>query len=76
MTAILYRASVTLKGVRTDVVMYARVDLDAKYLECIKLGKFNNTLSKDKNYTGEMREFILQIGEKYESLNDNGLVWE
>ena len=40
------------------------------YLECIKLKKFNNTLLKDENYTGEIRELIPQIRENHESLND------
>ena len=38
--------------------------------------KFNNTLLKDENYTGEICELIPQIHEKYESLNDKRLVWE
>ena len=33
------------------------------YLECIKLKKFNNTLMKDENYAGEIRELISQIRE-------------
>ena len=40
------------------------------YLECIKLKKFNNTLLKDENYTGEIRKLIPQIRENHESLND------
>ena len=36
----------------------------------------NNTLLKDENYTGEIRELIHQISEKYESWNDKRLVWE
>ena len=38
--------------------------------------KFNNTLLKDENYTGEICELIPQIREKNESLNDKRLVWE
>ena len=38
--------------------------------------KFNNTLLKDENYTGEICKLIPQIREKYESLNDKRLVWE
>ena len=38
--------------------------------------KFNNTLLKDENYTGEICELIPRICEKYESLKDKRLVWE
>jgi len=38
--------------------------------------KFNNTLLKDENYTGEICELIPRIHEKYESLKDKRLAWE
>ena len=38
--------------------------------------EFSNTLLKDENYTGEIRELIHQISEKYESWNDKRLVGE
>ena len=37
---------------------------------------FNNTLLKDENCNGEIRELIHQISEKYESWNDKRLVWK
>ena len=40
------------------------------------LWKFNNTLLKDENYTGEICKLIPQIREKYESLKDKRLVWK
>ena len=38
--------------------------------------KFNDTILKDKNYTGEICELIPRIREKYESLKDKRLAWE
>ena len=38
--------------------------------------KFNNTLLKDANYTGEICKLIPQIRKKYESWNDKRVVWE
>jgi len=38
--------------------------------------KFNSTILKDENYTGEIWELIPRILEKYESLKDKRLAWE